>query len=30
MKKPLSIVAANPTIHAKMLDVFASIRELRN
>jgi myo-inositol-1(or 4)-monophosphatase len=30
MKKSLSIVAANPTIHAKMLDVFASIHELRN
>lgn len=30
MKKPLSIVAANPIIHTKMLDVFASIREEGN
>ncbi|MDY6847453.1 MAG: inositol monophosphatase family protein [Chloroflexota bacterium] len=30
MRKPVSIVAANPTIHSKMLDVLAEIREKRN
>ena len=29
MQKPVSIVAANPIIHAEMLDVFASIRKQR-
>jgi fructose-1,6-bisphosphatase/inositol monophosphatase family enzyme len=29
MQKPVSIVAANPIIHEKMLDVFANIREQR-